>query len=110
MIMPTLGLDMEEAVIEKWLKNEGESVAKDEPLLIVETEKAATEIVAPASGVLRQIVQPAGATVPVTHTIAIIETEGSEAAAVPASAAQSPAAAQAAPPSVIAEQRKDEER
>lgn len=74
MIMPTLGLDMEGAVIQKWLKAEGEGVTKDEPLVVVETDKATTEIPAPATGVLKQIVQPEGATVPVTQTIALIET------------------------------------
>jgi pyruvate dehydrogenase E2 component (dihydrolipoamide acetyltransferase) len=72
--MPTLGLDMEGAVIQKWLKAEGDSVDKDEPVVVVETDKATTEIVAPTTGVLKQIVQPEGATVPVTQTIALIET------------------------------------
>ncbi len=74
MIMPTLGLDMEGAVIQKWLKAEGDAVDKDEPVVVVETDKATTEITAPAAGVLRQILQAEGATVPVTQTIALIET------------------------------------
>jgi pyruvate dehydrogenase E2 component (dihydrolipoamide acetyltransferase) len=72
--MPTLGLDMEEATIQAWLKREGEAVRKDEPLLVVETDKASVEISAPETGILRQVLHPEGATVPVTHTIAIIET------------------------------------
>ncbi len=75
MIMPTLGLDMEGAVIQKWLKAEGDSVAKDEPVVVVETDKATTEITAPTTGVLKQIVQAEGTTVPVTHTIALIQTD-----------------------------------
>jgi len=74
MIMPTLGLDMEAAVIQRWLKAEGDQVTKDEPLVVVETDKATTEITSPATGVLRRILQPEGASVPVTHTIAMIET------------------------------------
>lgn len=74
-ILPTLGLDMEEAVIQKWFKAEGDRVAKDEPLLLVETDKAATEINSPASGVLQRILHGEGATVPVKETIALIETE-----------------------------------
>ncbi len=73
MIMPTLGLDMEGAVIQKWLRAVGDSVAKDEPVVVVETDKATTEITAPSSGILKEILQPEGATVPVTHTIALIE-------------------------------------
>jgi len=73
-IVPTLGLDMESATIQQWLKREGDWVEKDEPLLLVETDKASTEILAPATGRLRQIVYPEGATVPVTRTIALIET------------------------------------
>ncbi|MGI5835026.1 MAG: dihydrolipoamide acetyltransferase family protein [Chloroflexota bacterium] len=73
-IMPTLGLDMEGATIQKWLKAEGEEVAKDEPILVIETDKATTEITAPASGVLKQIVQREGAFVPVTETVAFLET------------------------------------
>jgi pyruvate dehydrogenase E2 component (dihydrolipoamide acetyltransferase) len=77
-ILPTLGLDIEEAVIVKWLKSEGDVVAKDEPLVMVETDKAVTEINAPVSGVLKQIAQPEGATARVTHVIAIVATEGSD--------------------------------
>ena len=110
MIMPTLGLDMEGAIIQKWLKAEGESIAKDEPLVLVETDKATTEITAPAGGVLKRIVQPEGATVPVTQTIALIESSepgetpdtpetepnGKETAAVAAESATLAAAALAA--------------
>jgi pyruvate dehydrogenase E2 component (dihydrolipoamide acetyltransferase) len=73
-IMPTLGLDMESAVIQEWLKAEGDQVEKDEPLVLVETDKASTEITAPAAGVLKRILTAKGATVPVTETIAMIET------------------------------------
>ncbi len=111
MIMPTLGLDMEGAVIQKWLKAEGDSVARDEPVVVVETDKATTEITAPATGVLKQIVQAEGATVPVTQTIALIETaeveeadtpeaepNGKETVAMAAPQASSPTAPQAATP------------
>jgi pyruvate dehydrogenase E2 component (dihydrolipoamide acetyltransferase) len=73
-IMPTLGVDMEDAVIQKWLKWEGDQIERDEPLVVVETDKASMEITAPAAGVLKRIVEAEGATVPVTQTIAMIET------------------------------------
>ncbi len=72
-LMPTLGMDMEEATIQSWFKQEGEQVSKGEPLLVVETDKAAIEIEAPETGLLRQILHRAGACVPVTHPIAVIE-------------------------------------
>ncbi len=72
-ILPTLGLDIEEATIVKWLRKEGDSVVKGEPIVVIETEKAAMEIDAPESGVLRQILQPEGSTVRVTEAIALME-------------------------------------
>ena len=50
--MPVLGLTMEEGTVAEWLKHEGDSVAKDEPLLTVEMDKGIVEVPAPASGVL----------------------------------------------------------
>ena len=70
-IMPTLGLTMEEGTITEWLKREGEAVEKDEPLFVVETDKATNEVPSPASGVLQQIIAPVGATVPVRQPIAV---------------------------------------
>ena len=72
-LMPTLGMDMEEATIQSWFKQEGEQVSKGEPLLVVETDKAAIEIEAPETGLLHKILHRAGACVPVTHPIAVIE-------------------------------------
>jgi pyruvate dehydrogenase E2 component (dihydrolipoamide acetyltransferase) len=71
-IMPTLGLTMETGTIVEWLKAEGDLVAKDEPLFVVETDKAAMEVPAPANGVLERIIAPAGAEVPVRQAIAVI--------------------------------------
>ena len=71
-IMPTLGLTMEEGTITEWLKQEGDLVAKDEPLFVVETDKAALEVPAPTSGVLSRIIAAVGATVAVREAIALI--------------------------------------
>jgi pyruvate/2-oxoglutarate dehydrogenase complex dihydrolipoamide acyltransferase (E2) component len=54
--MPMLGLTMEEGTVAEWLKQEGESVAKDEPLLTVEMDKGTLEVPSPAAGILRRIV------------------------------------------------------
>ena len=72
--MPVLGLTMEEGTVAEWLKHEGELVAKDEPLLLVEMDKGTVEVPAPAAGVLEQIVVPIGVTVPVKTLIARIGT------------------------------------
>lgn len=104
-IMPTLGLTMEQGTINKWLKREGEAVSKDEPILVVETDKAAMEVGAPASGILKKIVVPEGETVPVTALIAWITEPGEElpeeagaAPAAPRQAAPAPSPAPAATP------------
>ena len=79
-IMPTLGLTMEEGTITEWLKREGEAVAKDEPLFVVETDKAAMEVPSPASGVLSKIIAAVGVTVAVRKPIALIGEVGERSA------------------------------
>jgi TPP-dependent pyruvate/acetoin dehydrogenase alpha subunit len=69
-ILPALGLTMSEGTIVRWLKAVGEAVRKDEPLLIVETDKAATEVLAPADGVVAELLAAEGAVVPVEAVIA----------------------------------------
>jgi pyruvate dehydrogenase E2 component (dihydrolipoamide acetyltransferase) len=71
-IMPRLGLLMKQGTIGKWLKKEGERIEKGEPLFEVEAEKITKKIEAPESGVLRRILVPEKATVPVLQRIAII--------------------------------------
>jgi pyruvate dehydrogenase E2 component (dihydrolipoamide acetyltransferase) len=68
-----LGLTMEEGTVAEWLKREGESVTKDEPLLTVEMDKGTVEVPSPASGVLTRIVVQPGQTVAVKTLIAEIE-------------------------------------
>ena len=70
--MPMLGLTMEEGTVAEWLKQEGEAVQKDEPLLTVEMDKGTQEVPSPVAGVLRRIVVQAGTTVPVKTLIAEI--------------------------------------
>src|SRR5438270_12556191 len=82
--MPMLGLTMEEGTVAEWLKAEGDSVAKDEPLLTVEMDKGTVEVPAPASGVLRRIVVQPGTTVPVRALIAEIAAPDEAPTATPA--------------------------
>src|SRR5262249_5719275 len=70
-VMPKLGDTMEEGKILNWLKQEGDSVAKGDALAEIETEKVNIEVEAFKPGVLRRILVPSGATVPVGAPIAL---------------------------------------
>jgi len=71
-IMPQLGESVAEGIIGKWLKNEGDQIGKDEPIVEVITDKVNAEIPSPVAGVLEKITQPEGATVAVGQEIAVI--------------------------------------
>src|SRR5918911_4366584 len=96
--MPVLGLTMEEGTITEWLKQVGDTVAKEEPLFVVETDKSAVEVPAPASGVLSRIIVQEGQTAPVSAPIAVIAQPG-EAVADPPAPAAAAASAPASSPS-----------
>jgi 2-oxoglutarate dehydrogenase complex dihydrolipoamide succinyltransferase (E2) component len=81
--MPSIGLSIPEGTIERWLKKEGDSVAKGELLVAITTEKVTVEIPAEASGILLKIICSAGTKVKVGQTIAIIGTAGEKAEGVP---------------------------
>jgi pyruvate dehydrogenase E2 component (dihydrolipoamide acetyltransferase) len=67
-IMPKMGDAMEEGTLVRWLKQEGEPVKEGEPIAEIATDKATIELEAPASGILRGIRVPEGATVPHQHS------------------------------------------
>lgn len=75
-VMPALEMAQETGKLISWLKQEGDSVAKGEPLLEVETDKAVMEIEAPGDGVLAGVKVQAGDEVPVGRTIAWIVSPG----------------------------------
>jgi pyruvate dehydrogenase E2 component (dihydrolipoamide acetyltransferase) len=75
-VMPALEMAQETGKLISWLKKEGESVAKGEPLLEVETDKAVMEIESPGDGVLAGVKVQPGAEVPVGQTIAWIVRPG----------------------------------
>jgi pyruvate dehydrogenase E2 component (dihydrolipoamide acetyltransferase) len=75
--LPRLGQGMESGTIIKWLKSEGESVEKGEPLYELDTDKVTQEVEADASGVLLKIAVPEGE-VEVGKTIAVIGEQGEE--------------------------------
>lgn len=93
-LMPSMGEGITEATLVKWLKKIGEPVTKEEPLLEVSTDKVDTEIPAPASGFLVELLATEGAAVAVNSVIAVIGGEGVKAGAKAASAStQAPAPA-----------------
>ena len=70
LIMPKLGMTMEQGTIVRWLKEEGQQVEKGEPILEIETDKVVMEVEAPASGTLAGISAGPDEVVPVTKVIA----------------------------------------
>jgi pyruvate/2-oxoglutarate dehydrogenase complex dihydrolipoamide acyltransferase (E2) component len=109
--IPVVGESIVEVQIGQWHKSEGEAVQKDQPLVVIESEKATVDLPAPESGKLTRILCQAGAAVQVGTTIAQIETDGAAGKPQPATAqpagqpsskavapANPPAAAQALPP------------
>ena len=74
--MPALEMAQETGKLLSWRKKEGESIAKGEPLLDVETDKAVVEIESPADGILAGVKAHAGDVIPVGQTIAWIVSEG----------------------------------
>lgn len=100
--VPTLGESVTEATVAKWMKQAGDGVAVDEPLVELETDKVTLEVNAQTAGTLAEIMVAEGATVEVGAILGMIA-EGAVAApaapapAAPAPAAPAPTAAAAAP-------------
>ncbi len=95
--MPQLGETVTEGTITKWLKAVGDSVAVDEPLFEVSTDKVDSEVPSPVAGVLTEIVVPEGDTVEVGVRLAVVG-DASDAPASAPPAADEPPAPPSAPP------------
>lgn len=78
MLMPQMGESITEATISRWLKKPGDSVEKDEIILEISTDKVDSEIPAPETGVLTEVLFNEGDVVPVKQKIAVIDTEGTK--------------------------------
>src|SRR5215475_10271647 len=74
--VPTLGESITEVEIGGWLKNQGEVVQKDEPVVTLESEKATVELPAPETGTITQILKQKGEVAKVGEVIAILEKDG----------------------------------
>ncbi|WP_411150084.1 2-oxoglutarate dehydrogenase, E2 component, dihydrolipoamide succinyltransferase [Streptomyces sp. A30] len=96
-VLPALGESVTEGTVTRWLKEVGDSVEADEPLLEVSTDKVDTEIPAPTSGVLLEITVAEDETAEVGAKLAVIGAPGAAPAAAPAPAAPAPAPAAEAP-------------
>jgi pyruvate dehydrogenase E2 component (dihydrolipoamide acetyltransferase) len=103
-VMPQMGESIAEGTITKWLVKVGDTVERDQPLFEISTDKVDAEIPSPASGVLQEIRNKEGETVPVNQVVAVIGEAGATAATAAAPAApaapEAPKAAEAAPPAV----------
>ena len=112
-VMPQMGYDMQEGTVVRWVKREGEEVARGEVLAEIETDKATVEYEAFVGGVLRKIVAEEGVAIPVGDLIAVITAPDeplpddlgisspaeTPATAQPAAVSQAPQVTPAAPPS-----------
>jgi pyruvate dehydrogenase E2 component (dihydrolipoamide acetyltransferase) len=96
-VLPQWGMEMQDATVVRWLKQEGDPVQEGEPLVELETAKIATELESIASGVVAHILVPEGDTVPIRTVLAIVAAPGEQVAR-PSGVAPSGTAARALAP------------
>ena len=94
--VPVIGESITEVEIGRWLKNKGDFVGKDEPIVAIDSEKATVEIPAPISGTLSDLLKKPGETAKVGEVIAYLEENGQPPAAKPATAQSRPPEAKSA--------------
>jgi pyruvate dehydrogenase E2 component (dihydrolipoamide acetyltransferase) len=99
-VMPQMGVSVSEGTITKWLKQQGDQVEADEPLLEISTDKVDTEVPSPGTGVLTEILVQEGQTVDVGTKLAVIGGNGGS--------APGPAPVQEAPPEPATQAAADE--
>jgi len=92
-ILPKVDMDMETGQISRWFAKDGDTVTKGQLLFEIETDKAAMEVDAPASGIIADISAAEGAVVPVGQAVAWIYAEGEERNAKSTSVIEEPVAA-----------------
>ena len=96
-VMPQMGVSVSEGTVTRWLKNVGDTVSADEPLLEISTDKVDTEVPSPGTGVLQEILVQEGETVDVGTLVARIGPADGIAAAAPATPAPLPASVEPEP-------------
>jgi pyruvate dehydrogenase E2 component (dihydrolipoamide acetyltransferase) len=101
-VMPQMGVSVSEGTITRWAKNVGESIEADETIVEISTDKVDTEVPAPATGVVKELLAGEGDTVPVNTRIAVIDTGGGDSGGggepEPATTGSDPNVAAEAPP------------
>jgi len=104
-VMPQMGVSVSEGTITRWAKNVGESIEADETIVEISTDKVDTEVPAPATGVVKELLAEEGETVPVNTRIAVIDTGGGDGGSgepEPATTGSDPDVAAEAPPAAEA--------
>jgi pyruvate/2-oxoglutarate dehydrogenase complex dihydrolipoamide acyltransferase (E2) component len=91
-VMPQMGVSVSEGTVTKWLRQVGDPIQRDEPLLEISTDKVDTEVPSPAEGVVTQILVQEGETVEVGTVLATIAPAGAEVVLPPAEPAAPPPA------------------
>ncbi len=89
-VMPQMGESVTEGTVTQWLKEPGEYVERDEPILEITTDKVDAEVPSPQAGVLVERLVEAGATVEINTVVAILDSEAEEGAVVESAAAAEP--------------------
>src|SRR5213082_2439903 len=102
--VPTLGESVTEATVARWLKQPGETIARDEPVVELETDKVTLEVPAPAAGTLGEIRAGEGTNVPVGAVLGIIA-DGAAGRARPSAAAAATSAPHPGPLPASGERR-----
>ena len=101
-VMPQMGESIVEGTVTKWLKNVGDAVERDEPLLEISTDKVDSEVPAPSAGVLSEVLVDEGETVVINTVLARIQGDGEAASAAPPAAEQNGSAASVGEAAAIA--------
>src|SRR5678815_4234098 len=97
-VVPQLGESVVEGTVGKWLKNEGDPIAKDEPIVEIITDKINIELPAPSAGTLGKITIPEGTVAQVGQQLGVILGQGESMPAGNGAAAPAQAKPQQAPP------------
>ncbi len=96
-VVPQLGESVVEGTVGKWLKKEGEKVAKDEPIVEIMTDKINVEIPSPKAGVLAKILVPENTVVPIGQEIGILAEVGESVSNISSSSSPAPAKTEVKP-------------
>lgn len=107
-VMPQMGESITEGTLTKWLKKPGETVARDEPLFEISTDKVDAEIPSPVAGTLGEIKVQEGTTVGINTVVCTVNEDSAGASAAPSAASAPPTTEDTVTPSAVATAARDE--